>query len=145
MFDLLVIDEASQMRPEDAVGSLSRCRRAIIVGDQQQLPPSNFFQKMAADDGNAELVVDESILDRGLAVFSTRGLRWHYRSRHPDLIRYSNKAFYDDKLIVFPAADRDHPYLGVQLEVVNGTFRANVNVEEADAILAAVEIGRAHV
>jgi very-short-patch-repair endonuclease/transcription elongation GreA/GreB family factor len=139
--DLLVIDEASQMRPEDAVGALARCGRAVIVGDQKQLPPSNFFLKSSIhegeDDDNAELVVDEAILDRALAVFPSRGLRWHYRSRHPSLISYSNRTFYGDRLIVFPAADKDHPNLGVRLERVSGTFRNSVNVEEANAVVAA--------
>ena len=142
MFDLLVIDEASQMRPEDAVGALARCRRAVVVGDQEQLPPSNFFEKAASPDGDpdklADLVAEESILDRALSVFPRRRLKWHYRSRHPDLIAYSNRAFYDDNLVVFPAADSDHPHFGVKLERVDGTFGANVNVQEADAIVAAV-------
>src|SRR5665647_118179 len=42
-FDLLIIDEASQMRPEDALGALIRCAQAVIVGDPEQLPPSDFF------------------------------------------------------------------------------------------------------
>jgi hypothetical protein len=142
MFDLLVIDEASQMRPEDAVGALARCRRAVIVGDQEQLPPSNFFEKIVSQDSDpdkqAELVTEESILDRALSAFPKRRLKWHYRSRHPSLIAYSNKAFYDDSLIVFPAADSDHPHFGVKLERVDGFFGANVNVQEADAICAAI-------
>jgi hypothetical protein len=142
MFDLLVIDEASQMRPEDAVGALARCRRAVIVGDQEQLPPSNFFEKAASPDADpdkqADLVAEESILDRALSAFPRRRLNWHYRSRHPDLIAYSNKAFYDDNLIVFPASDSDHPHFGVKLERVDGIFGANVNVQEAESIVAAV-------
>jgi superfamily I DNA and/or RNA helicase len=42
-FDLLVIDEASQMRPEDALGGLLRAQQVIVVGDQKQLPPTDFF------------------------------------------------------------------------------------------------------
>ncbi len=141
MFDLLVIDEASQMRPEDAVGALARCRRAVVVGDREQLPPSTFFEKSASQDADpekqADLVTEESILDRALSAFPTRRLKWHYRSRHPSLIAYSNRAFYDDSLIVFPSADIDHPYFGVKLDRVDGLFTSGVNVQEADVIVAA--------
>ena len=41
-FDLLVIDEASQLRPEDALGLVARCRRIVVVGDKKQLPPTAF-------------------------------------------------------------------------------------------------------
>jgi AAA domain len=52
-FDLLVIDEASQVRPEDALGLIARCRRIVVVGDKKQLPPTNFFDRMIADDAAA--------------------------------------------------------------------------------------------
>ena len=38
-FDLVVFDEASQVRPVDALGALLRADQAIVVGDSQQLPP----------------------------------------------------------------------------------------------------------
>ena len=53
-FDLVVMDEASQIRPEDALGSIARGRRAIIVGDPKQLPPSSFFDTAIAEDEEAE-------------------------------------------------------------------------------------------
>src|SRR5258708_17588577 len=51
-FDLLVIDEASQIRPEDALGALLRCSQSIIAADPEHLPPTGFF--VAADDGAAQ-------------------------------------------------------------------------------------------
>ncbi len=42
-FDLLVIDEASQVRPEDALGAIVRARQIVVVGDQKQLPPTSFL------------------------------------------------------------------------------------------------------
>jgi superfamily I DNA and/or RNA helicase len=44
-FDLLVIDEASQMRPEDAFGAFLRCKQVVVVGDAKQLPPTEFFNR----------------------------------------------------------------------------------------------------
>ena len=38
-FDLVVFDEASQVRPVDALGTSLRADQAIVVGDSQQLPP----------------------------------------------------------------------------------------------------------
>ena len=43
LFDLLIIDEASQMRMQDAIGGLARSSQCVIVGDPQQLAPSDFF------------------------------------------------------------------------------------------------------
>ena len=111
-FDLCIIDEASQMPPEDAIGALARSGQAIVVGDTNQLPPTNFFQKIADDEeaDEDESVLDESILEMANAAFRpARRLRWHYRSRHSALIKFSNHLVYNDDLIVFPSpteADR---------------------------------------
>ena len=45
-FDLCIIDEASQMPPESAVGALLRCGQTMVVGDTKQLPPSSFFKTL---------------------------------------------------------------------------------------------------
>jgi hypothetical protein len=90
-FDLLVMDEASQIQPVDALGAIARCRQVVVVGDPKQLPPTAFFSKMVGnadgedeeEDGGTRVADIESILGlftaRGLP---TRMLRWHYRSRH---------------------------------------------------------------
>lgn len=49
-FDLLVIDEASQVRPEDALGLVARAKQIVVVGDNKQLPPTSFFERIVADD-----------------------------------------------------------------------------------------------
>jgi len=93
-FDLCIIDEASQMTPEDAVGALSRCSKAMIVGDTNQLPPSIFFRKLVEDEDidEDEAVLNESILEMANAVFRpARRLRWHYRSRHSGLVNGGDK------------------------------------------------------
>ncbi|MCC6526068.1 MAG: DUF4011 domain-containing protein, partial [Polyangiaceae bacterium] len=101
-FDMVVVDEASQMRPEDALGSLARGRQLVVVGDPMQLPPTSFFDRIDADDEPLEDDDDtdeksdaESILDLAGGIYRpVRDLRWHYRSRHESLIAYSNRAFY---------------------------------------------------
>ena len=43
-FDLVVFDEASQIRVADAVGALGRARAAVVVGDSKQMPPTSFAE-----------------------------------------------------------------------------------------------------
>ena len=106
IFDVLIVDEASQMKIEDAIGSILRAKQVIIVGDPMQLPPTNFFNASSefnTDDGIVD--DDESILDLALSKFSSRMLRWHYRSRHESLINFSNYHFYNNNLIIPPSAN----------------------------------------
>ncbi|MGC8477155.1 MAG: DUF3320 domain-containing protein, partial [Acetobacteraceae bacterium] len=139
-FDLLVIDEASQVRPEDALGAIARATQIAVVGDKQQLPPSSFFDRLMADDedekegddedvgpdllGGAARVVDmESILTlceaRGLP---SRMLTWHYRSRDPSLIEVSNHEFYESGLILPPSPLQKDPAYGLCFTRVDGVY-----------------------
>jgi very-short-patch-repair endonuclease len=124
-FDLVIFDEASQIKPQDAVGSIMRGTQTIVVGDPQQLPPSDFFD-LASDEGDDDDLDDEStqvyesILDECFTVVPLRMmLRWHYRSRHEDLIAFSNYHFYEGRLVTFPNADASTG-LGVVFEHVRG-------------------------
>lgn len=44
-FDVVIFDEASQVFPEDAVPAIVRGKQVIVVGDQKQLPPTDFFRR----------------------------------------------------------------------------------------------------
>jgi very-short-patch-repair endonuclease len=148
-FDLLVIDEASQMRPEDAVGAIARCGQIVVVGDPKQLPPTAFFARGdgADDDDEADEEVDaESILDLAQTVFRPmRRLRWHYRSRHGSLVAFSNREFYDGDLMVFPSPAEAEAGQGVTSVKVDGIYKARSNQAEVQAVCAAaVEHMRAH-
>lgn len=44
-FDLVVMDEASQIKPEDALGAIARGRQLVVVGDPKQLGPTSFFDR----------------------------------------------------------------------------------------------------
>lgn len=140
-FDLCIIDEASQMPPEDAVGALTRCNQALVVGDTNQLPPTSFFRRMIDDEDadEDETVLDESILEMANAAFRPkRRLRWHYRSRHSGLIKFSNRLVYDDNLIVFPSANENRKDMGVSYVKVDGSYKAGVNGPEATAMIDAI-------
>jgi very-short-patch-repair endonuclease len=140
-FDLLIIDEASQMRPEDALGALIRCSQAVVVGDPEQLPPSDFFVAAESrDDEEIEDSPEESILELGRRCWRPmRMLGVHYRSRHQSLIAYSNREFYDDRLLVYPSPVLDDPDFGVTCQrVADGGYEAGQgrNPMEARAIVA---------
>lgn len=145
-FDLVVIDEASQMRPEDALASLARTKQLVVVGDPMQLPPTTFFdsveEEMPDDQDRDDLTVDtESILDLGLSrLRPARDLRWHYRSRHESLIAFSNRQFYNDRLIVFPSPVAKAAHLGIQfIHVADGYYRASLNLNEAARVVRTVQ------
>ncbi len=108
-FDLVIFDEASQIRTEDAIGAVLRGQALLVVGDNKQLPPTSFFMTGDEEDldpEDAELADSfESILDAASAAgLPTWLLRWHYRSRDETLITFSNTHFYDRRLATFPSA-----------------------------------------
>jgi len=139
-FDLVVMDEASQMRPEDALGAIARSSKAIIVGDPKQLPPTNFFRaavKDSEDEDEATVIDDtESILDVCLKQFPYRRLRWHYRSEHESLIQFSNEQFYDDDLIVLPSSISESRDFGVHYNyITEPSYKSGKNRNEARVVV----------
>jgi len=144
-FDLVVIDEASQMRPEEAIGGIARGKQLVVVGDEQQLPPTSFFERTETtiddDEENEDAVENTSILDQARSIYQPhRELRWHYRSRHESLIAFSNKNFYNQSLTIFPTAMKRHADYGIEFRKVDGLYKGGVNLPEAQAVaLAAVE------
>jgi very-short-patch-repair endonuclease len=156
-FGLVVIDEASQVRPEEALGVIARGSQIVVVGDRRQLPPTSFFSRLLADEdsddedgpidaaplaGAARATELESILTlceaRGLP---PRMLRWHYRSRHPSLIEVSNAEFYGSSLFLPPAPTVDRGTQGLLLRRVSGAYDRGgkrTNAVEAQAIVDAI-------
>jgi len=135
-FDLLVIDEASQMRPEDSLGGLLRATQIVVVGDARQLPPTDFFARGESndDDEDMEDVDAESILEACEKTFrERRRLKWHYRSRCESLIAFSNREFYENTLITFPMARPGS--FSVELVRVDGAYRARCNPAEAARVV----------
>ena len=142
LFDLVIFDEASQIKPIEAFGSICRGKQVIIVGDNKQLPPTSFFEHQLESDieEDDETISDmESILD----LASSKGmdqvmLNWHYRSLHPSLINISNQEFYNNELVTFPSPQVNNPDLGLKFVYVeNGVYdrgRNRHNLEEAKVI-----------
>ncbi len=146
-FDVIVFDEASQIRPEDALGTLLRGKQAVVIGDTKQLPPTSFFDHIVEDtdedeDDMTTAIVDvESILHQCKLSFPTKALRWHYRSRHESLIAVSNQEFYDNNLQIFPSPIDSAAHLGLKFihlpDAVYDRGRSSVNRKEAQAVVQA--------
>ena len=116
-FDVVIFDEASQVKPEDALGAFMRGKTAVVMGDTQQLPPTSFFDQMATGESEEEVATSldmESILHLCKLSFPVKMLKWHYRSRHESLISVSNKEFYNNELLVYPSPSHDDPELGLK-------------------------------
>lgn len=148
-FDIIVMDEASQLRPEEAIGAIARGTQLVVVGDPKQLPPTSFFARMSSSDGDGEDGMGqmatseaESILDVCISHFQpVRTLRWHYRSRHESLIAFSNHHFYRGDLVVFPSPYPKSKSLGLRYQyVADGVYENQMNQVEARRVVdAAVE------
>ncbi|MBN2490247.1 MAG: DUF3320 domain-containing protein [Planctomycetes bacterium] len=148
-FDVVVFDEASQVRPEDALGALLRGNRVVVMGDTRQLPPTSFFDHLLGGEeevdealqAGAPLADIESILHQCRRCFPVKTLRWHYRSRHESLIAVSNRAFYEDRLRIYPSPHRRTERLGLALRHLPDTRydrgRSGMNRLEARAVAEA--------
>jgi superfamily I DNA and/or RNA helicase/very-short-patch-repair endonuclease len=144
-FDLVLFDEASQIVPEDAIGAIYRGKTIVVAGDNKQLPPTSFFRKSLIDDydwdesTDGEIEVFDSILDELLGIgLPVKTLRWHYRSKHEELISFSNSKFYNDSLITFPSAKAKNEHLGVKLIFVKNAIydrgASRKNILEAETV-----------
>jgi len=142
-FDLVVMDEASQLKPEDALGAIARAHQLIVVGDPKQLPPTTFFDRaegMEEDIDERSAIEDtKSILDICWLNYDKRRLRWHYRSEHESLIAFSNCQFYDGDLIIFPSPKSKEGEFGVHRHYIkDAKYLKGRNQIEAEAVAIAV-------
>ncbi|HSQ54986.1 MAG TPA: DEAD/DEAH box helicase, partial [Gemmata sp.] len=142
-FDIVIFDEASQVRPHDAICAISRGRQLVVGGDPRQLPPTDFFKRTGSEEEKNEAESGtgnfESLLDVCLSLGMPRKrLRWHYRSRREGLIAFSNRYYYDGGLVTFPSADEaSGPAVRMEL-VPGGQYLDGVNVVEARRVAALV-------
>lgn len=157
MFDIVIFDEASQLRVQDTFGALLRGRQVVVSGDSQQMPPSGYFESTlqlvddqdeeeqdettTGEDSNDNLLNEsskdmafkESLLEFAIDMgFRETYLDMHYRSRHPDLIEFSNASFYNNRLIAMPAKENSTP---IKYTFVNGVYENRQNEAEAKEIV----------
>ncbi len=138
-FDLVVFDEASQIRVPDAIGALGRARACVVAGDSKQLPPTQFAQVSVDDDEETvdEFTVvpdEESVLGECVqAGLPRHWLSWHYRSTDEALIAFSNEQYYEGRLSSFPASPADRFDTGVSFTRIDGHFRRSVPKDAGQA------------
>ena len=159
LFDIVIFDEASQLRIEDTFSSLTRGKIKIVAGDSQQMPPTNFFQggtnfinpseedeeteeedngkSKAPNNKNFDYSLDladsESLLDYATNCnYKSQYLEIHYRSQHPYLIDFSNHAFYGKRLKPMPEKEE---YIPIKYIEVNGLYEDRTNKDEAKKVV----------
>jgi very-short-patch-repair endonuclease len=131
-FDLVIFDEASQVKVVDALIPILRGKQIVVVGDSKQMPPTDFFSRTFEDEEETMTGDIESILSMFLAQGANESmLKWHYRSRHDSLINVSNQEFYDGRLMIFPSSGTNPDATGLKFNHIpnsvyeRGTSRTN--------------------
>lgn len=140
IFDLVILDEASQLKIEETYSSLLRGKQHVISGDKHQMPPSNFFGNKVLfwseteEEDTSEFWADaQSLLEFAEDTdYKNYYIDFHYRSKHPDLIQFSNHAFYQSRLIPMP---EKKSYQSIDFIEVNGLYDKGINKDEALAIV----------
>jgi superfamily I DNA and/or RNA helicase len=134
-FDLVIFDEASQVKVVDALIPILRGKQIVVVGDSKQMPPTDFFTKTFESEENEDVNITGDI-ESILGMFLAQGvkesmLKWHYRSRHDSLINLSNQEFYNGRLVVFPSSGTNEKATGLRFNHIpesiyeRGTSRTN--------------------
>ena len=138
MFDLVIVDEASQLAAERALPFLYRGERIIIAGDEKQLKPHDLFKiKEEDNDDEEDDTVDiESLLLLAKRRHTSTTLRWHYRSEWQQLIDFSNHAFYNGVLQVSPNVHLKTSEPPIQwIDCPEGLWENRSNIAEAAKVV----------
>jgi hypothetical protein len=153
MFDLVIIDEATQCNISSCLPALYRAKRAMVVGDTKQLRHYSFLAKskeaqlslkndLKPDSESVVSYRDNSVLDLALSSLSSHKqlafLDEHFRSK-PELIHFSNQHFYQNKLKIMqhrPCTSSGH----LHLHRVNGVRdKAGVNHLETEHVIQTIK------
>lgn len=154
MFDLVIIDEASQCDISSALPLLYRGRHAIVCGDPKQLRHLSFLREdrlrgIATQHGLTAIEREQwnyrtnSLLDAVNQALPTQDdvvlLDEHYRSL-PQIIEFSNRQFYGSSLRVMSRRPDTIGLRSLELKKVNGKRRKEgYNVEEVEAIIKEID------
>lgn len=155
VYDLLIIDEASQCDIASMIPLLMRAKRVAVIGDKQQLNHICLLSKQT----DLSLILSNEIEPRwsyrgssiyDLAESMTEAeniiqLRDHHRS-FLDIIQFSNQEFYDNTLRIatdysrLQSPNNGKPILGMQwMDVKGKTIRPEnggaYNLKEAEGVI----------
>jgi len=157
LFDVVIFDEASQCPIEQSVPAIYRGKSLIVAGDEKQLPPTDFFSARVSDGADDEEVEEEAtnetvktqerplnklgvqfmletedLLQSAVGNLLPRWLSVHYRSEHPDLIEFSNRAFYLGRLEAPPSRFTSNSIpRPIAFYDVGGVYSRRTNRQEA--------------
>lgn len=140
-FDLVIFDEASQCFAETGVPAMVRGKQVVIAGDAQQLQPSDLYRTRWKNGEEEELeeLTAESLLALCALYLPQTMLTQHYRSRYPELIEFSNRYFYKDKLELIPELqDANAREPAIKFVKVHGQWLNNQNLPEAQKVVELV-------
>ncbi len=150
MFDLVIVDEASQVDQITAAPGTLRARRCVVVGDPKQLRHVSFLadeaieRALLTNDVFDPVVIGKldvrrvGLFDLAAASAPTHLLDEHHRSA-PHLIAFSARRFYDGKVTVATTHPRNHDRDCISVVQVGGSrSEQGVNRLEIDAIVAIV-------
>ncbi len=143
LFDIVIFDEASQVFIESTIPTIYRGKNIVVAGDAKQLRPSATFMKryLGADpDSQDDLSVQaalevDSLLDLAVARYDSANLTYHYRSRHEELINFSNSAFYSSHLQIAPNITRGTGSRPIERYKVDGKWTDRTNPTEAKKVV----------
>lgn len=153
LFDLLIIDEASQCDLASIMPALQRAKKVVVVGDPNQLRHFSFvsqsqqnalIQKNSLTDVDKALLAyrDSSILDVCFEQCTSNDqvvfLDEHFRG-NGELLAFSNKRFYADRLKIMKSLPV-HEYQSLFIEEVNGKrSETGINEREINAVIAKIK------
>lgn len=138
VFDLVVVDEASQMPLPNALSLATRADRMLVFGDARQMGPN--LRAYRPTEKSPKVIELASILDQCAAIgLPEKTLTHHYRSQHPDLIFFSDVFSYGSSLMTSPHPTVNQNFgvflirlMGVTADEAGGSI---VNNHEAAAIV----------
>ena len=145
LFDLVIVDEASQCTVEARLPALMRAARFVVVGDEKQMPPSDYFRQGSDESEDTvddeardqrHMLTAESLLTLSRATCRHEGLKWHYRCQHESLIAFSNHAMYDASLLTVPATATAETAKALRWVSVEGaSYEEGANPLEAERVV----------
>lgn len=144
MYDYVIVDESSQVDLCTGALALSCARKAVIVGDLKQLPNVVDSKSASATDAiwakyelpDVYRYKKHSLLSAMTKMFPNAPstlLREHYRC-HPKIIKFCNKKFYDDQLIVLTEPKSMRAPLILYKTTEGNHARNRVNQRQIDVI-----------
>lgn len=152
VFDVVIFDEASQCRLEEALPVLLRAKRVVIAGDPKQLPPTRFFESAVTQSQEQESETEQELFETRQAdvedllaaalnlSVEQAYLDVHYRSSNSDLIHFSNQNFYESRLQAIPAHPSAKAGLPpLRLIPVSGVYDKRANPREALEVVKVVK------